>query len=128
MTAPALTARQRSVVSLLEQGPRTTRELAAAAGYAPGDPAGGKYIAKTVARLARKGWSIRNFRPRGDNRGAYYVLMSRPQASVPTAGICPVCGAHLNSYNCGPICWPCERSALDAELAMLCPPQLWEVA
>jgi len=123
----APTPRQQALVDLLSEGPRTTRELAAAAGYAPGDPAGPKYVAKTVGRLAARGWSVRNLRPPGSPRGGYYVLLSRP-CSLPAAGVCPRCGARLSRYNAGPICWPCERSALDAELAMTCPPSLFEVA
>ena len=125
----APTPRQQALVDLLSEGPRTTRELAAAAGYAPGDPAGPKYVAKTVGRLAAKGWSVRNLHPAGSPRGGYYVLLSRPRPrSLPAAGVCPRCGALLNHYNAGPVCWPCERSALDAELAMIFPPTLFEVA
>lgn len=126
----ALTPRQRIIVDLLSEGPRTMRELATACGYGENDRGGRSYVSVALGRLASRGYGFHNYNPIGSHRGACYVLMTRPAGSSPAAAdrvSCAACGAHLaRDHREDRYCSPCQRSRLDVELEMLAPPTLWD--
>jgi hypothetical protein len=116
----ALSPRQQAIAARLAAGPATTHELEAAAGYEPGSKAGSAYVCTALGRLGRRGYYTRNLRPRGSQRGGYYVLMSRPKPDAAARiGHCVHCGAKLNRWNSGRVCWPCQWSAAESELAAM---------
>lgn len=126
-----LTPRQRVIVDLLGEGPRTMRELTIACGYEEGDRGGHNFVSLTLGRLAGRGYGFHNYNPPGSHRGAYYVLVTRPrreEAAQLRGDTCTVCHSRLNRWNEDGVCWPCQRSRLDAELEMLAPPTLFPVS
>lgn len=126
-----LNLRQQVIVDLLGEGPRPMRELVTACGYEEDNRGGSNYVSVTLGRLAARGYVFHNYNPRGSRRGAYYALMRRPhgEATGPAGDICRACHVtRLNRWNDDGVCWPCQRSGLDAELEMLVPPTLFPVS
>lgn len=97
-----------AVRSRLERGPATVAQMVTAAGYAPGSATGKAYVRIAVARLRRRGYVIVSQGSPGSHRGCVYVMIAT----------CPRCGGYLARDNWrGGLCSPCERAAVDAELA-----------
>jgi len=102
---------QRAILARLAAGPADTWELAEAAGYGR-DAAGRAYVSTVVNRLRkRQGYPIHNLNGGNKRLGALYEL-------APGTPVCPSCGrTRLSRRNTDGICWPCQRSAVDRELA-----------
>jgi hypothetical protein len=73
LPSPVTTARREAVLAALEQGPKTTQELCAAAGVAD-DKRGCDLVGHDVRRLRDRGHLIENERDPGSTHGGLYWL------------------------------------------------------
>ena len=117
-----------AIITTLSSGPATTADLVKACGYDVADPRGRSYVTTTLCRLARRGWRVVNLRPRGSQRGAVYVLASRPVPAPRERNRCRRCDVLLAADHGSDLyCSPCNRALLDAELACACPDTLFDL-
>lgn len=100
---------QHPILTRLERGPATMRELAELCGYEADDPRGPSYVSMRLTRLRRAGYVIANQKRPGSHDGGRYVLVSRPRVTT-EARTCIDCGAVLGWWNDGDRCCPCERA------------------
>ena len=78
MAAGDLTRRQQILVDLLAGGPRTTGELAVAAGYRAGDKFAHDYVMMTLRRLSARGLGVRSIGRQGSHHGCIHLLLEQP--------------------------------------------------
>jgi len=104
-----LTPRQQAILAELAAGPRTTSQLAAACGLAPGRGAA-NYVALAIHRFrSRHGLNIWNLNQPCRRVEAVYEMLD--------SGRCRRCGCRIASDHLGtsPHCSPCLRAIADAE-------------
>ena len=108
----ALSPRQQAIVARLAADPADTWELAKVTGHGR-DRSGQAYVSTVIHRLrTRDGYVIRNRNEGRKRLGAVYELLL-------AGGLCHSCGAKLNRWNSDGVCWPCQWSAAESELAAL---------